>query len=165
MAHRINIPPHANLESWESNTALAKGRNLTHMVDGYAQGARQHTPCPPSPDTPRPVRLVMLEIGQYYHGRVTPRPEDKQWDLEAVNSIIPVAAPLPDAPTTVNPGQPPDPMTAVTSGQAGSWHPARPLLPLATGPETVAGHQVLDRGVQIRPQRPPAGRGYRAPGA
>ena len=115
MADRLNIPPYTNLESWESTTA-------PDMVDGYGQGAEAAHALPPSRGTPSPVLLIMLAAGHYYHVRVTPRPEDGRWDLEAVESMIPVTAPLPDAPSTLNPDQPPDPLAAVTSGQAGSWH-------------------------------------------
>ena len=34
--------------------------------------------------------------------------------------MIPTTAPLPDAPTTLSPNQPPDPLMSVTFGQMGS---------------------------------------------
>ena len=115
-----NIPPYTNLESWESTTAPERGWNLRDMVDRYAREAEAAHALPPSRDTPSAVLLIMLEAGHYYHVRVTPRPADGRSDLEAINSMIPVAAPLLDGPTTLIPGYPPDPLTAITSEQAGN---------------------------------------------
>ena len=65
---------------------------------------------------------------------MTPRPLEHHWDVEAVNSVIPRDMDLPDGPTPVLPGQPPDLLTAIVSGRAGTWHPGQPSAACGGGP-------------------------------
>ena len=71
--------------------------------------------------------MTMLESGHYYQVRITPHPQECHWNLEAVNSMVPASAALPDGPNPLSHNQPPDPLTAVVSGEAGSWHPGHAL--------------------------------------
>ena len=89
------------------------------MVDGHTTGPETRHARPLDRRTPSTILLVMLEAGHYYHVRITPRPEEQRWDLEAVDSMIPIAMPLPAGPTTLSPDQP-DPLTTIVSGQAGT---------------------------------------------
>ena len=41
--------------------------------------------------------------------------------------MLPATMDLPDSPTPLLPGQPPDPLTAIVSGTAGTWHPGHAL--------------------------------------
>ena len=41
--------------------------------------------------------------------------------------MLPAATDLPDSPTPLLPGQPPDLLTAIVSGMAGTWHPGHAL--------------------------------------
>ena len=70
-----------------------------------AGGRRRHA-FRPNRDTPSTVLLIMLEAGHYYHVRISPQRADRRWDLEAIDSMIPVATSLPDGPTTLIPGHP-----------------------------------------------------------
>ena len=69
----------------------------------------------------------MLENGHYYQVRIIPHPKESHWTLEAVDSMLPATTALPDSPTPLLPGQPPDPLTAIVSGTAGTWHPGHAL--------------------------------------
>ena len=57
---------------------------------------------------------------------ITPRPLARHWDL------LPRETGLPDGPTTLPPNFPPDPLTAIVSGRAGSWHLGHALYCLWT---------------------------------
>ena len=59
--------------------------------------------------------------------RIMPRPPERRWDLKAVDSMLPRGSDLPDGATLLLPGQPPDPLTAIVSGMAGTWHPGHAL--------------------------------------
>ena len=72
-------------------------------------------------------RLVVLQECPYYHVRITLWGQERRWDLEAVNYMLPRDAPLPDGPSISPSRQPPDPLTADASGIAGSWHPGYAL--------------------------------------
>ena len=78
-------------------------------------------------DDPRTISMIVLEIGNYYQVRITLHPQGCHWNLEAVDSMLPASAALPDGPTALPQNQPPDPLTAVVSGEAGSWHPGHAL--------------------------------------
>ena len=71
-------------------------------------------------DDPSTISMILLESGHYYQVRITPHPQECHWNL-------PVQVALPDGPTPVPHNQPPDPLTAVVSGQAGSWQPGHAL--------------------------------------
>ena len=82
---------------------------------------------PPPRDTPSTVAMVVLESGHYYQVRITPQPRENHWDLEAADSMLPRDVDLPDGPIPLLPGQPPDALTAIVSGAAGTWHPGHAL--------------------------------------
>ena len=71
--------------------------------------------------------MIVLESGEYYQVRITLHPQESHWNQEAVDSILPASAALPDGPTPLPQNQPKDPLTAVVSGEAGSWHPRHAL--------------------------------------
>ena len=78
-------------------------------------------------DDPSTISMIMLESGHYYQVRITPHPQECHWNLEAVVSMLPARAALPDGPTPLPHHQPPDPLTDVVSGEAGHWHPGQAL--------------------------------------
>ena len=82
---------------------------------------------PTTGDDPRTISTIVLKGGHYYQVRITPYLQECHWNLEAVNSMLPASADLPDGPTSLPQNQPPDPLTAVVSGEAGSWHPGHAL--------------------------------------
>ena len=127
-ADALNIPPHGGLAYWESRSARERGQNLRTMTERYAQtaGPGAHAEPPPR-DTPSTVAMVVLESGHYCQVRITPRPLENHWDLEAADSMLPRDVDLPDGPTPLLPGQPPDLLTAIVSGEAGTWHPEHAL--------------------------------------
>ena len=67
--------------------------------------------------------MIMLESGHYYQVQITPHPQKCNYNLEAVDSMLPASAALPDGPSPLSLNQPPDPLTAVGSGEASGWHP------------------------------------------
>ena len=71
--------------------------------------------------------MIVLESGHYHQVQITPHPQEYHWNLEAVNSMLPARAALPDGGTPLPNNQPSDPLTAVVSGEAGSWHPEHAL--------------------------------------
>ena len=71
--------------------------------------------------------MIMLENGHYYQVRIIPHPQDSHWSLEAVDSILRASTGLPDNPTPLLQNQPPNPLTAIVSGTAGTWHPDHAL--------------------------------------
>ena len=71
--------------------------------------------------------MIVLENGHYYQVRIIPHPQDNHWSLEAVNSMLRATTDLLDNPTPLLPDQPPDPLTAIVSGTAGTWHPGYAL--------------------------------------
>ena len=44
--------------------------------------------------------MILLESGHYYHVRITPHPQECHRNLEAVDSMLPARAALPDGPIT-----------------------------------------------------------------
>ena len=66
------------------------------------------------------VAMVVSENGHYYQVRITQAPLARRWDLEAVDSMLPREMALPDGQTPLPPDQPPDPLTTIVSGRAGS---------------------------------------------
>ena len=88
---------------------------------------------------PSTIAIIVLENGHYYQVRIIPHPQESHWNLEAVNSMLPATTPLPDSPTPLLSSQPPDPLTAIRSGNTGTWHPGCALYRLLGGRST-AGH-------------------------
>ena len=69
----------------------------------------------------------MLENGHYYQVRIIPHPQESHWSLEAVDFMLPPTTALPDSPSPLLNDQPRDPLTAILSGTAGTWHPGHTL--------------------------------------
>ena len=67
--------------------------------------------------------MIVLENGHYYQVRIIPHPQESHWSLEAVDSMLPATTALPDIPSPLLNDQPPDPLTAIVSGTAGTWQP------------------------------------------
>ena len=124
-AETLRIPPYEGLAEWESRTARNRGRNLTSMVGQYPETARAAPP--PRERDPSTITMIVLESGHYYQVRITPHRQESQWSLEAVDSMLLATTALPDSPTTQPNNQPLDPLTAVVSGTAGTWHPGHAL--------------------------------------
>ena len=123
-ADALNIPPHGNLAHWESRATRESGQNLRTMTERYAQLAGPGAHVEPLPrDAPSTVAMVVFKSGHYYQVRITPRPLDNHWDLEAADSMLPRDVDLPGGPTPLTPGQPPDLLTAMVSEKAGTWPP------------------------------------------
>ena len=97
------------------------------MVERYGAGPGKSHAGPPGGGTPRVLSTVVLEKGTYYQMRITLQPLAQHWDLGGVNSMLPRDTAVPDGPTTLPPDQPPDPLTTIVSGSAGTWHPGRAL--------------------------------------
>ena len=66
--------------------------------------------------------MIVLENGHYYQVQIIPHLQESHWSLEAVDSMLPATTALPDSPTPLLNDQPPDPLTAIVSGTAGTWH-------------------------------------------
>ena len=98
------------------------------MVERYTHTAalRAHAG-PPGRSTSSTIAMVVLDNGQYYQVRITPRPLARHLDLEAFDSMLRSDVALPDGPTPLPPDQSPDPLTTIVSGRAGSWHPGHAL--------------------------------------
>ena len=123
-ANTLNIPPYKDLADGESRTARDRGRHLRIMVEGYLPGAgTARAGTPRREGDPSTIAMIVLESGHYYQVRITPHPQERQWTLEAVNSMLPASAALPDGPTPLPHTQPTDPLTAIVSGEGGIWHP------------------------------------------
>ena len=127
-ANALNIPPNNGLGDWETRTAPDRGRNLREMVERYQPGAETARAGPPRrEDEPSTISMMVLEGGHYYQVRITPHPQECHLNLEAVESMLPASAALPEGPTPLPQNQPQDSLTAVVSGEAGSWHPGHAL--------------------------------------
>ena len=127
-ANALNIPPYNGLADWESRTAPDRERNLRDMVEGYPPGAETARTGPPGrKDDPSTVSMIVVESGHYYQVLITPDPHECHWNLEALASIHPASAALPDGPTPLPQNQHLDPLTAVVSGEGGSLHPGHAL--------------------------------------
>ena len=66
--------------------------------------------------------MIVLENGHYYQVGIIPHAHKSHWSLVAVDSMLPVTTGLPDSPTPLLNDQPPDPLTAIVSSTAGTWH-------------------------------------------
>ena len=97
-------------------------------MERYQTGAETARAGPPRrEDHPCTISMIVLASGDYYQVRISPDPQECHWNLEAVDSKIPARAALPDGSTPLPHNQPPDPLTAVVSGNAGRWHPGHAL--------------------------------------
>ena len=121
--HRI--PPHEGLAAWESGTAHDRGRNLTSLAARYPETARA-APSLRERD-PSTIAMIVLENGHYYQVRIIPHPQESHWSLEDVDSMLLATTALPDSPTPLLNDQPQDPLTAIVSGTAATWHPGHGL--------------------------------------
>ena len=124
-AETLRIPPYESLAESESRTARNRRRNLTSMVERYLETARA-APQPRERDHSN-IAMIVSESGHYYQVRITPHPKESYWSLEAVDSMLPAATALPDSPSSLPNDQPPDPLAAIVSGTAGTWHPGHAL--------------------------------------
>ena len=124
-AEGLNIPRYKDLAEWESWTARDRGRNLKSMVERYPETAGAAPP--PREGDPSTIAMIVLESGHYYQVRITPHPQERNWSLEAVDSIFPANAALPDSPTCLPNDQPLDPLRGIVPGAAGPWHPGHAL--------------------------------------
>ena len=98
------------------------------MAARYPEAARAAPP--PRERDPSTIAMIVLENGHYYQVRITPHPQKSHWSLEAVDSMLLATTALPDSPTPLLNGQPPDPLTAIVSGTVGTWHPGYALYSL-----------------------------------
>ena len=103
----LRIPPYEGMAAWESRTARRWGHNLRSLAACYPETVRAAPP--PRESDPGTIAMIVLENGHYYQVRIIPHPHEGHWSLEAVNSMLPATADLPDSPTPLFPGQPPDP--------------------------------------------------------
>ena len=121
----FRIPPHEGLAAWESGTARSRGHNLRSLAARYPETTRAVPPA--SERDPGTIAMILLENGHYYQVRIIPHPQRGHWSLEAVDSMLPATMDLPDSPSPLLPDQPPDPLTAVVSGTAGTRRPGHAL--------------------------------------
>ena len=121
----LRIPPQEGLAAWKSGTARDRGRNITSLVARYPETTRAAPP--PRERDPSTFAMIVLENGHYYQVRIIPHPQESHWSLEAVDSMLPATTALPDSPTPLLNDQPPDPLTAIVLGTAGTWHPSHAL--------------------------------------
>ena len=127
-ANALNIPLYKGLAEWESRTAPDRGHNLRDPVQRYPPGAVTARAGPPRrKDDPRTVSMILLESGHYYQVRISPHPQECHWNLEAVDSMLLARAALLNGPSPLPRNQSPDPLTAVVSGNTGSWQPGHVL--------------------------------------
>ena len=77
---------------------------------------------PPRQGETSTVAMIVLESGHYYQVRITAHLQECHWSLEAVNSMILASAALLDSSGPLPNDQPPDPLTAIVLGTAGTWH-------------------------------------------
>ena len=121
----LRSPPHEGLAAWESGTARSRGNNLTSHLARYPETTRAAPP--PRECDPSTIAMIVLENGHYYQMRIIPHPQRGHWSLEADDSMLPATTDLPDSPNPLLRGHPPDALTAVVSGTAGTWHPGHAL--------------------------------------
>ena len=114
----LRILPYEGLAAWESGTARSRGHNLTSLGTRYPETTRAAPP--PRERDPSTIAMIVLGNGHYYQVQIIRHPQRGHWSLEAVDSMLPATADLPDSPTPLLPDQPPDPLTAVLSGTAGT---------------------------------------------
>ena len=124
-AGRLAIPPYEGLAAWESGTARSRAQNLTSLAARYPETARAAPP--PRQRDPGTIAMIVLWNGHHYQVRIIPHPHNSHWSLKAVDSMLPATTALPESPTPLLPGQPPDPLTAIVLGTAGTWHPGHAL--------------------------------------
>ena len=121
----LRIPTHEGLAAWKSGTPRDRGRNLTSLAARYPKTARAAPP--PRQRDPSTIAMIVLENGHYYQVQNIPYPQESHCSLEAGSSMLLATSALPDSPTPLLKEQPPDPLTAIVSGTAGTWHPGHAL--------------------------------------
>ena len=121
----LRIPPYEGLAVWGSGTARSRGHNLTSLAARYSETTRAVPP--PRERDAGTIAMILLENGHYYQVRIILHPQRGHSSFEAVDSMLLATKDLPDSPTPLLPDQPPDPLTAVVSGTAGTWHPGHAL--------------------------------------
>ena len=121
----LRISPYKGLAAWESWNARNRGRNPTNMAERYTETARAASP--PRERDPSTIAMIVLENGHYYHVQIIPHPQESHWSLEAVDSMLLATTALPDSPTPLHEGQPPDSLTSIVSGTVGTWPPGHAL--------------------------------------
>ena len=129
-ANTLNVPPHNGLADWESRTAPTGGATSGTWWSDTHRGKRAEaagTGPPQRKDDPSTICMIVLESGHHCQVRMKPHPQECHSNLEAVDSMLPASAALPDGPTPLPENQPPDPLMAVVSGEAGSWRPGHTL--------------------------------------
>ena len=121
----LRIPPHEGLAAWERGGARYRARNPMDLAARYPETA--HAAPPPRERYPSTITMIVLENGHYYQVRIIPHPQESHSSLEAVDSMLPATTALPDRRTLLLNDQSPDPLTAIVSGTAGTWHPGHAL--------------------------------------
>ena len=91
------------------------------MVEQYPETPRARPP--PRERDPSTIAMIVLESGHYYQVRITPQPQESRWSLKAVDSMPLGTTALLNSPTPLPNDQPRDPLTAIVSQTAGTWHP------------------------------------------
>ena len=116
------------MKAWrhgKKRTARSRGHNLTSLAARHPMTARAAPP--PRDRDPGTIAMIVLQNGHYYQVPIIPHPQESHWSFEAVDSMLSATTVLPDSPIPLLPGQPPDPLTAIVSGTAGTWHPGHAL--------------------------------------
>ena len=165
----LRISPYEGLAAWQSGTARSRGHNFTSLAARYPETARAAPP--PRERDPGTIAMIVLENGHYCQVRIIPHPQESHWSLEAVDSMLLATLAMPDSPNPLLPGQPPDSLTAIVSGTAGTWHPGHALYCLwrwaqrrwphtrvwsATCRFYLDGQQQLEAIPERTPETPPA---------
>ena len=128
-ANALNLPRYKGLAEWEGRTAFDRGRNLRDLVERYPPGPETACAGPPQgKDEPGTISMIVFESGHYYQVRITLHPQEYHWNLKAADSVLLARAALPGGSTPLPHNQPPDPLTDVVLGEAGSWHPINALF-------------------------------------
>ena len=97
-------------------------------MERYPPGAEAARAGPPRrEDDPHTISMIVLKSCHYYQVRISPHPQECPWNLEAVSSMLPAQAALPDSPTPPPRNQLSDFLTAIVSGEAGTRHPGHAL--------------------------------------
>ena len=125
----LHIPPYEGLAAWESGTARSRGHNPGSLAARWPETTRVASST--RKRDPGTITMIVLENGHYYQERIIPHPQRGHWSLEAVDSMLRATTDLPDSPNPLLPDQPPDSLTAVVSGTAGTWHPGHALYCLS----------------------------------
>ena len=121
----LRSPLYEGLAASESGTACSRGHNLRSLAVRYPETARAAPP--PRERDPGTIAMIVLENGHYYQVRIIPHPQESHWSLRTVDCMLLATTDLPDSPTPLLRGQPPDPLTAIVLETVGTWHPGHAL--------------------------------------